>query len=186
MDNLLLANGVPPERKENQKVYTRLSSAAAQFRGKQSTDSDNRPKVDGLPSESLADLARNQWIVSIGLGGRFASESVVRLARNTQDLQTGERSWPCRSFSGGLAPSMAMRRTSVSFCSRGEVSSSLPPIEDGPWWPYQFPRLPDYQPVHVELSEKREEDRSASDDSTGLEVIMSDNRIKRDELYEQV
>jgi hypothetical protein len=40
--------------------------------------------------------------------------------------------------------------------------------------------------VHVELSEKREEDRSASDDSTGLEVIMSDNRIKRDELYEQV
>jgi hypothetical protein len=83
MDNLLLANGVPPERKENQKVYTRLSSAAAQFRGKQSTDSDNRPEVDGLPSESLADLARNQWIVSIGLGGRFASESMVRLARNT-------------------------------------------------------------------------------------------------------
>lgn len=36
------------------------------------------------------------------------------------------------------------------------------------------------------MSEKREEDRSASDDSTGLEVIMSDIRIKRDELYEQV
>ncbi|MHB8713429.1 MAG: hypothetical protein ACYC9T_14100, partial [Trichloromonadaceae bacterium] len=61
MDNLLLANGGPPERIEIQKVYTRLSSAAAQFQGKQSTDSDKTQKVDGLPSESLVDLARNQW-----------------------------------------------------------------------------------------------------------------------------
>jgi hypothetical protein len=33
--------------------------------------------MDGLLSESLVDLARNQWSVWIGLGGRFASEWVA-------------------------------------------------------------------------------------------------------------
>ncbi|MBW6512825.1 MAG: hypothetical protein K0A93_12070, partial [Desulfuromonadaceae bacterium] len=41
-------------------------------------------KLDELPSEWVAEFNRNQWTNWIGTGGRFASESVAELARNTQ------------------------------------------------------------------------------------------------------
>jgi hypothetical protein len=82
MDNLLLAKGAPPEKKEIQKVYTMLSSDASQFRGKRSTDSDQPPErgrfaigISGrFRSESVDCFGRIGWTVYVGIGGQIGSE----------------------------------------------------------------------------------------------------------------
>jgi hypothetical protein len=84
MDNLVLANGVPPEKLNSEGFTPGYPASRSNSEANNPPIPTNPQKMAGLPSESLDDLARNQWTDWVGTGGRFGSESVVRLARNTQ------------------------------------------------------------------------------------------------------
>jgi hypothetical protein len=91
MDNLFLAKGAPPEK-------VKIRGCTPGYPAALYYSEVNRPpiptswqKVDDLPSEWVDEFIRNQWTNWIGTGGRFASESVAELARNTQKRPFVER-----------------------------------------------------------------------------------------------
>jgi hypothetical protein len=84
MDNLFLAKGAPPENVKIRRCTPGYPAALHDSETNHPPIPTGRQKLDELPSEWVAEFNRNQWTNWIGTGGRFASESVAELARNTQ------------------------------------------------------------------------------------------------------